>query len=197
MSELIEMYIDRILFPIVSLGIHKRLVIWTAGCTKHCKGCANPELWDIAGRKDRPVKAILQMIENLHAQQTIEGITLTGGDPLEQPEEVLQLLEGLQGITEDILVYTGYTMQELENLWSPSMLERLRKNTAILIDGRYIEELNEETAVLRGSLNQNMIFLKEQYRAEYEQYLSKGRTIQNVYMGNQLISVGIHHRKGV
>ena len=190
------MYLDRILFPIVSLGIHKRLVIWTAGCTKHCKGCANPELWDISRRKDRPVKTILQMVHNLHAQQPIEGITITGGDPLEQSAELLQLLEGLQEITEDILVYTGYTMQELKKLWSPSMLEDLQKNIAVLIDGRYIQELNEETAVLRGSLNQNIIYFKEQYRTEYEQYLSKGRTIQNVYMGNQLISVGIHRRKG-
>ncbi len=191
------MYIDRILFPILSLGIHNRLVIWTVGCTKHCKGCANPELWEISGRKDRPVKSILQLIQNLHSQQPIEGITITGGDPLEQPEEILQLLEGLQEITQDILLYTGYTMQELENLWSPSMLERLKKNIAVLIDGRYIEGLNEETAVLRGSWNQNIIYFKEQYRAEYEEYLSKGRTIQNVYMGNQLISVGIHNRKGV
>jgi anaerobic ribonucleoside-triphosphate reductase activating protein len=167
------------------------------GCTKHCKGCANPELWEISGRKDRSVKGILQMIQNLHAQQPIEGITVTGGDPLEQPEELLQLLEGLQEITEDILVYTGYTMQEIENLFSPSDLERLKKNIAVLIDGRYIEELNEETAVLRGSLNQNIIYFKEKYRIEYEEYLRKGRTIQNVYMGNQLISVGIHRRKGV
>ncbi|MEE5992580.1 MAG: 4Fe-4S single cluster domain-containing protein [Oscillospiraceae bacterium] len=191
------MYIDRILFPVVSLGIHKRLVIWTVGCTKHCKGCANPELWDTVGRKNRPVETILQMIQNIHAQQPIEGITITGGDPLEQPEELLQLLEGLQEITEDILVYTGYTMQELKKLWSPSMLEDLQKNIAVLIDGRYIQELNEETAVLRGSLNQNIIYLKKQYQTEYETYLKQGRIIQNVYMGNQLISVGIHHRKGV
>lgn len=191
------MYLDRILYPIVSLGIHKRLVIWTVGCTKHCKGCANPELWETFGRKDRPVKTILQMVQNLHDQQPIEGITITGGDPLEQKEDLLQLLEGLQKMTEDILVYTGYTMQELENLWSPSELEQLKKNIAVLIDGRYIEELNEETAVLRGSLNQNIIYFKEQYRTEYEQYLHKGRTIQNIYMGNQLVSVGIHHRKGV
>ena len=187
------MFLDRILFPITTLGPGNRLVLWTAGCSKHCRGCANPELWSHAGKRARPASEIGQIIRNLAAQQRIDGITVTGGDPLEQPDDLLCLLEAVQDVTEDILVYTGFTYDELCADWQPAQLARLRACCGVLIDGRYVEAQNVPSAVLRGSANQQIIFFREQLRPAYEAYLAKGRSIQNVYMGRQLISVGIHN----
>ena len=78
------MYVDRILYPIETLGPGKRIVIWTVGCTKHCAHCANPELWDPAGRNNIAIKDLAQIIGNLCRENSVDGITFTGGDPLEQ-----------------------------------------------------------------------------------------------------------------
>lgn len=191
------MYIDRIIFPVQTLGPGNRLVIWTAGCSKRCAGCANPELWSVVGKRSFEADEICHIVENIAGEQKIDGITVSGGDPLEQAAETVALLERLTAVTEDILLYTGYSIGELELVLEDALLERLKSCTAVLIDGRYIDELNAPDAVLRGSSNQNIIYFKDGYRESYETYLAEGRKIQNVYMGNKLISVGIHNRKGV
>lgn len=188
------MYIDRIIAPITSLGPGKRLVLWTRGCGKHCENCANPELWSTEGAKNRKVKDIVQIIKNLMEEEKLSGITISGGDPLEQREEILSLLEELGQITEDILLYTGYSLEELEQIYSKEEMALLKKNVTVLIDGPYIDEKNDSTSVLRGSSNQKLHFFKTEYEALYEEYMKGGRKIQNVYMGENLVSVGIHNR---
>ncbi len=190
------MYIDRILAPIEALGPGKRLVIWTAGCTKHCKGCANPELWSTAGAKNISVSDIARIAENIKRNTDYTGITISGGDPLEQREEILELLGKLKKIAGDILVYTGYVLEDIEKEWSAEEVERLKTTVTVLIDGPYIEDLNTPEAVLRGSANQRLIFFDRQYEKAYEAYMKEGRKIQNVYMGSRLVSVGIHNRGG-
>ncbi len=190
------MFIDRILAPIESLGPGKRLVIWTKGCSKRCKGCANPELWDVSNSKVYEVEDIVKIIGNIYKEIRFEGITISGGDPLEQREELLLLIELLQSFTEDIAVYTGYTWDEIIMTWDDNDVTRLKKSISVLIDGRYIEEQNMKDVVLRGSSNQRIHYFKERFKRQYEDYLKQGRKIQNVYMGSQLVSVGIHNQKG-
>lgn len=189
------MFIDRILAPIETLGPGARLVIWTKGCSKHCAGCANPELWDTKTAKKYATEDILRIIDNIYRENPFDGITISGGDPLEQKEEMLELLEKLNRITDDILVYTGYTLNQLIDIWDSSEIDSLKNNIAVLIDGPYIESLNFSDVVLRGSGNQKIHIFKEKYREIYDEYLTHGRKIQNVYMGNRLISVGIHDRR--
>lgn len=191
------MKIDRMLFPIETLGPGMRLVIWTKGCSKQCYKCANPELWDAQGARDVSPKEIAKIIRNIHTQTPVDGITFTGGDPLEQAEDLLELLKEIKPLVEDILVYTGYTYECLKKAWSWEKLLCLEKYVSVLIDGPYVEERNDNTCPLRGSDNQRIFFLDEKYKESYEEYLSKGRKIQNVYMGNRLISVGIHNRNEV
>ena len=187
------MKIDRLLFPIETLGPGKRLVIWTKGCSKHCYRCANPELWDAENAREISVKELAGIIHNIHSQTPVEGLTFTGGDPLEQAEELLELLTELKDIIPDILVYTGYTYGELQAEWPEEMLKRLEQYVSVLIDGPYIDEKNN-ACPLRGSDNQELYFFDKNYEAQYREYLTRGRKIQNVFMGNSLISVGIHNR---
>ena len=186
------MYVDRILYPIETLGPGKRIVIWTVGCTKHCAHCANPELWDPAGRNNIAIKDLAQIIGNLCRENSVDGITFTGGDPLEQAEELLPLLRLIKDSVPDVLVYTGYTREELELLVDNQMLESL---VSVLIDGPYIDEQNDERCVHRGSSNQCIYYFDEDRRKDYETYLRSGRKIQNIVMGDRLISEGNHKRK--
>ncbi|MCM1134758.1 MAG: radical SAM protein [Clostridium sp.] len=189
------MYIERILSPIETLGPGKRLVIWVRGCSKHCRGCANPELWDTSNARNFSVGDIAKMIQNIYSAGPFDGVTISGGDPLEQKNELLMLLAEINRITDDVLVYTGYTYEEVCALLSKEELSALRDRLSVLIDGRYMELLNTKDTVLRGSSNQRIIYFNEKYKKKYEEYLLEGRKIQNVYLGSQLISVGIHDRK--
>lgn len=190
------MYIDRMLAPITTLGPGRRLVIWTRGCHKKCKNCANPELWSIEGAKNYPVKEIIQIARNIICSEQITGITISGGDPLEQKEDLLQLLQALSVVSNDILVYTGFTFHEIESLWNNDEINSLKDTVSVLIDGPYIEAQNSASSVLRGSSNQKIYYFKPEFESIYTEYMEKGRQIQNVYMGSKLISVGIHNRKG-
>ena len=106
------------------------------------------------------------------------------------------MLEKLKKIADDILVYTGYVLEDIEKEWFAEGVERLKSKVSVLIDGPYIAEFNTPEAVLRGSANQRLIFFDRQYEKAYEAYMKEGRKIQNVYMGSRLVSVGIHNRGG-
>lgn len=184
------MYIDRILFPIYTLGPGSRLVIWTKGCTKKCKNCSNPELWNIGKTKDRYIKDLFQLILNINEENQIDGITFTGGEPTEQFDELIEFIKLLKEITNDILVYTG----EYFTNFSENKKEKIKKTIPVLIDGPYIHKLNFKYVNLRGSKNQNIIYFNKKLRYKYKEYMKKGRMIQNVLMGEKLISVGIHNK---
>ena len=189
------MYIDRILFPVQTLGPGNRIVVWTKGCTKHCPHCANPELWDARGAKRVTVADAAQIIRNLCRENRVEGITFTGGDPLEQPEALLELLWLIRQDIKDILVYTGYTFEQLQLLLPEEDMQALQQRVSVLIDGPYIDALNDGCAPLMGSSNQRILFFDKELEPRYGQYLKEGRKIQNVLMGDQFISVGIHSKK--
>ncbi|MCL2065099.1 MAG: radical SAM protein [Candidatus Cloacimonetes bacterium] len=185
------MQIDRLLYPITTLGPGERLVVWTIGCSKQCQNCANPELWGKNLSKNIEVKKLAGLIKQAINNKTIDGITFTGGDPLEQADEMSKLLPLLKEFTEDILVYTGYSFDDIKKTdeW-----EHLEQFVSVLIDGPYIDELNDNKCVLRGSTNQNIIYLNKNIKNKYLEYLQKERSIQNVFYRDRMISVGIHKK---
>lgn len=186
------MQVDRVIFPIQSLGPGNRLVIWTVGCSKHCFRCSNPELWMQDVSRDISVEDILSFVRKISLENRIDGITLTGGDPLEQADEMRLLVPELKKIVDDILVYTGYTLMELKQM--PEYADWLERSVSVLVDGRYEDEKNQRDCVLRGSTNQHVIFFDQKYRDLYERYMTEGRKIQNVFHSGRVISVGIHEK---
>ena len=188
------MEIDRILYPIEALGPGKRLVIWTIGCSKHCQSCANEELWEKDNSRNITVDEIVQYIKSAVGSEIVDGITFTGGDPLEQAMDTLELAAKLKTISDDILVYTGYTIEEIDCLFPEEKKTKLQSTISVLIEGRYIDSLNDNKTALRGSTNQRILFFDENKKNKYQSYIAEGRRIQNVFTGERVISVGIHNR---
>jgi len=188
------MQIDRVLYPISTLGPGDRLVIWTVGCSKHCYKCANPELWNSNPDKEIDVYELSSQINKSIDKMTVDGITITGGDPLEQITDLNKFLPLLRKITNDVLIYTGYTIEEAKSIFSNQEWKNLESQASVLIDGIYIDELNDNKCVLRGSSNQNIIFFDETKKDIYSLYMEKGRSVQNVFYNERMISVGIHNK---
>ena len=90
------MYIARILYPVEVLGPGKRIGIWFCGCPHHCKGCSNPELWEINDKYSISTDDIEALIESIAKNGKIDGFTLTGGDPFYQYEDMMRLIKKLK-----------------------------------------------------------------------------------------------------
>jgi len=179
------MYIARILYPVEVLGPGKRIGIWLCGCPHHCDGCSNPELWEFRVGCDISVDEVMRLIGGIASENPVDGFTITGGEPFYQSEDLSELITAISPISDDILVYSGYTIDELNGV---NVLSKI----AVLIDGKYVANLNTD-CLLRGSENQKIHVLNSGFDERYRKYLSTSTNkIQNFTSGNSVISVGIH-----
>jgi anaerobic ribonucleoside-triphosphate reductase activating protein len=136
-------------------GPGDRFVIWTQGCRKGCKNCYNPETWSHYRNNLILVDEIFESIKNSSAT----GVTISGGDPFEQPEELFYLLTKIKqlDLSDGVIVFTGFTIDEIR------VREELNKSLDyidVLIDGLYIEEKRISSG-LAGSSNQEFYFLTD------------------------------------
>lgn len=134
-------------------GPGDRFVLWTQGCSKKCINCFNYNTWSFKERVNLSPISIFELIKNANPS----GVTITGGDPLEQPEELLELLKLIYSLdlSKGIILFTGYTIDEINNLGG-SVRDCLNY-IDVLIDGRF-ETDNKISSSLRGSDNQQFIY---------------------------------------
>ena len=185
------MNVAHLLYPVEVLGPGKRLGIWLSGCERRCVGCSNPELWHPLPEHRTTVPSVLAMIQSIAGEHRIDGVTITGGEPFLQAEELDELLQAMRSLCTDILIYSGYRLEELRLQATTGILSIL-SSIAVLVDGVYIEERNTG-AILCGSDNQRVHILNPSYRELYEDYLRQEKNrIQNFSTRDGIISVGIH-----
>lgn len=85
------------------------------------------------------------------------GITITGGDPLYNPEQTQWLLEDLLaqiGLNTNVWMYTGSNWEDIKDM-------ELMKYIDVLVDGPFIQELADKRLVFKGSSNQRIIDVKQ------------------------------------
>ena len=141
-------------------GPGNRFVLWTQGCLKGCKNCFNPETWSTDLYKELSPTQIFELIKNFE----VEGVTISGGDPLEQEDDLLELLFLLKEIKlrKGIILFSGFSRNEIRE--NP-IREKCLSYIDVLIDGRYVEELKVESS-LRGSSNQEFYFFSDKISRE-------------------------------
>ncbi|PIM78739.1 4Fe-4S single cluster domain-containing protein [Fusobacterium pseudoperiodonticum] len=182
---------------IKTLGPGLRYAIWTQGCIHNCKNCIAPDTHplDKNGYWLGIEELYLEIEENMK-KENIRGITISGGEPFLQAKPLVELIKRLKERTQlDIICFTGFEYSYLKNKKDKS-IEYILANIDILIDGKYIEEKNENN-YLRGSSNQNMIFLSERYR-EYENDMKnlKNRNIEIMWINDREIFIaGIPYKE--
>ena len=137
-------------------GPGDRFVIWVQGCSLECPGCWNREFWSVEGGYSDEVE---NLVSEMASTEEIEGITILGGEPLEQPGPVLELIQSakLMGLT--IMLYTGYEEEELDGAQTECV-----NSSDIVIMGRYIASLRDVSLRWRGSTNQQIRMVSDVYR---------------------------------
>jgi anaerobic ribonucleoside-triphosphate reductase activating protein len=135
-----------------------RAVLWVQGCSLACPGCFNPETHSFTGGHFVSPDDLFRRIASLEG--SIEGITISGGEPLQQRRPLLALLRRLRRETAlSVLVFTGFTWDEVRGL--PDA-DALLACIDVLIAGRY-DGTQHLARGLRGSANKTVHFLTNRY----------------------------------
>lgn len=131
-----------------------RSVIFLSGCHHHCPDCHNQDMQDFNYGDLILDKVLLSKIQkNL---PLIDGVTFSGGDPIEQSEALLPLLKAIKNLGLSIWLYTGYTYEHLlENATHQALLKWID----VLVDGPYVPTLKTDTKKYVGSSNQRLLKL--------------------------------------
>lgn len=128
-------------------GPGKNTVFWFQGCSHGCKGCCNPHTWDKAG----PAMELspYELLNLVHPKA--QGITLTGGEPLQQRlSEVVLLVGGAVSRGLRVTLFTGYTPEEINE---SEVMSNIVAQCHTVIMGRYRKDL-PCSDVLKASSNQ-------------------------------------------
>lgn len=143
-----QLSLSQLHFPITALGPGRRVGLWVQGCSVRCAGCMSRDTWAFSQHSE-PVEAVLGRMAPWLAEA--DGVTISGGEPFDQPDGLLALLAGLrERFRGDVLVYSGYGFEALQ----------ARHGEAVaLIDALISDPFDASCptdAPLRGSANQRL-----------------------------------------
>ncbi|MFH1842021.1 MAG: 4Fe-4S single cluster domain-containing protein [bacterium] len=153
-------------YPVTVLGPGRRLGLWLQGCSIRCPGCISKDTWDVRSKHETTVANLIEGCGRLCAEPP-EGITVSGGEPFDQPEALTALLAGLQAWRRefpspcDILVYSGYDLEYLSRT-HPDILTLID----VLIPGPFVDDTTAPVR-WRGSDNQTIVLLTPLGRAHW------------------------------
>jgi len=137
-----------------------RSSLFVSGCTHNCPGCFNTdykkfnygEIWD---------EEIEETFINYIKEPIIKGVTILGGEPMDQlrDDDLLNLLIRIKDETKkNIWLYSGYTY---EQILAHKKRKKILELTDVLVDGLYVQELKDLRLKFRGSSNQRIIDVKK------------------------------------
>lgn len=138
-------------------GPGTRAVVWVQGCTLGCPGCFNPETHARAG-EEVEVAEVYRRVAGL--ADRVEGVTITGGEPLQQRGAVLDLLRRIRAGTDlSAILFTGYDWPDVQRMRE---FDELRRCVDVLLAGRYRRDLRVASG-LRGSADKAVRLFSDRY----------------------------------
>lgn len=188
--------LSRAHYPVNVLGPGRRAGIWFQGCGIGCRGCLSRDTWSFDEGSRVEVEDVLDWCRGLPSDG-VDGITISGGEPFDQPEALDALLRGLRswrgdlGRPVDLLCYSGRSL---------SVLERNYHDILRLCDALIPEPFldHQPDGVLwRGSANQPVVCLSELGRSRYSSVPVDGsdrRRFQVEVDGEKIWYIGIPRR---
>ena len=145
-----------------------RFVIFTQGCNHNCPGCHNPQTHDFNGGEEIETQEIIDMIQS---NPLLDGITLSGGDPLFQAKELMDIVKYCKDNDLTVWIYTGFIFEEFikfinndkcDKRINQDMIDLIRL-ADVLVDGKFVSELKTLSCKFRGSSNQRLIDIQKSF----------------------------------
>lgn len=151
----------------IANGIGIRVSIFVSGCTRHCKNCFNSETWDFNYGRPFTNETENEIMEAL-SKSYINGLTILGGEPFEVSNQqgILPFIKRIREELPDktIWCYTGCTLEkelQTDGYWRCEITDELLANIDVLVDGPFIESLDDVSLSFKGSSNQRIIDMKK------------------------------------
>jgi len=173
-----------------ALGPGNRFALWLQGCPFNCPGCVAPSFLPII-----PIYQLTpeQLFALIFQSKGCEGVTISGGEPMLQAEQLFPLIKFIRSKTPlSIIIYTGYYLSELDIISKNRLaVRKILDNIDVLIDGRYEHNHNDSNG-LRGSNNQNVHFLTDRYKhlRNFFEKSQRKQEIHHLFDGDKMM-VGI------
>jgi len=191
----VKLAVNKMHYPVSVLGHGHRVGIWVQGCSIHCSGCCSTDTWEFDQNRALEVETILDWCKEVSVGD-LDGFTITGGEPFDQPTGLLALLEAFMdwressGRSFDLLVYSGYPMRHIEKQYSAHLA---------FIDALVPEPFLHEKPTTKqycGSDNQQIICLTPRARARYlsGEFVDSASGIQVAVDKQGLWMIGIPRR---
>lgn len=139
-----------IVYDSVANGEGIRTTIFTQGCLHNCKGCQNDHTHSLT---DGVLKDIDDLVKDIDSKIIIRNITISGGEPFIQPNQLNYLLSKFKELNYNVWVYTGFTIEEIKNNGLDYILDKID----VLVDGKFDENLMSPDTKYIGSSNQHII----------------------------------------
>lgn len=147
-----------------------RTSLFVSGCRHHCKNCFNKVTWDFGYGELFTEETMTEIFKTVEPSY-VNGLSLLGGEPFE-PENQKVLLPFLVMFKEkfpnkDVWCYTGFTIEQILGKSEPvsrastDVSMEMLSLIDVLVDGPYVEGLNDIRLKFRGSSNQRVIDVKK------------------------------------
>ena len=188
-----KLVLNRMHFPVTSLGPGRRLGLWFQGCSLACPGCLSLDTWDPEGRPPTTVDAVLQTAAEL-CDSDVDGVTISGGEPFEQPEALAALVVGIRRWSADldrdldILVYSGFGLHDLRAQHG----ELVAALDALIPEPFVAAEV--PSGLWRGSGNQPLVLISELGRERFANAELTAPVMQAVAVDGELWMIGVPRR---
>ena len=130
-----------------------RLTVFMQGCPYGCPGCHNPQTHDVMGGREADTEEVRAMLKK---NPLLDGLTLSGGEPLLQPQAAREMAEMAKAQGLNVWCYTGDTVEHMLKNCAPDVMAAL-EHVDVLVDGPFILEQKTLDLRFRGSRNQRLI----------------------------------------
>ena len=149
-----------------------RFSVFVQGCTHGCPGCHNPESWPFEGGTE---ESIDELVKRVLGNKLCTGVTLSGGDPFQQPQASAEVARRVKAAGRNVWTYTGYLyedlLRQLEALGNSDLLPEERDRleavrdllalSDVLVDGPFVQSKRSLELKYCGSSNQRLIDLAQ------------------------------------
>ena len=148
-------------------GIGLGAVFFTQGCPHHCPECQNPQTWSMDGGMKFTDAVFDQLIQYYYDIPYASRLTLSGGDPLANPELTYQIIFKFKTLFphKTVWLYTGYNFEDVAfNIpitETEQLIQKIIKLCDVVIDGEFEIDKRDVSLQFMGSSNQRIIDVKK------------------------------------